>query len=953
MLQIMETIYFWQPCLKKRFATRVAKLNLMLQLTAILIFCSLASTVQACSGPNAMACTDTQLCMYGTKVEYGIRKWNGQKYSAGYKKEALKRKLNCGVGEDLDFFSKFERLSITPYDGRSQGEKYTGAWIGVIGPTNGLYRYNLSFEISGSYPNKPVSSIGISDKRTVQNIPDSLAEKQDRLTGNRFFINPTDLRNGKFKRFFNGLTDEDRSVVKKVCGTLSNEVFVDKVVFELKSHRKFDQKFREYWADKKRISEISSFANDCMASLGLDATKIAPQFLLIGDHDIKPINTVFAGCSQDSADLKSVQSALKKLGFYKSRIDGAYGPGTQRALLQAHYKLGDWADDSICVSTKELRLLMALNAARALRGGNCSFHTKREAELEWRRLKDAGLTSTETVQSFLGYESFFSTVRRLEKKLISSGFYTQGLWGQPNCKLSSAEIQNLKKISGKPDPAPAIVTQVIGDLCYKDPEKCSPTELCKRATQNASVGAFWNTEKKSAAHVAFAKATGASCGVAANSLTDVKTPVCADKPEACSRSELCLIATTKLNADRVWNADAKFSAHVLLAKSKGLACDVKQIPLVAVNRPTCLDDPSKCSVVELCKNATGTDASGETFWRMDASLQPYVDIAVSAGVTCGVKKVKTVVKAATCGGNPANCSIAELCQRAISFETGALNWSTTVNGLPYAQFAKRSGVTCGIRADDTTADTDQRPTEPATSKKILKYKNRKALVIGNANYSEQTPLKNPINDAKAVAAKLQQIGFEVTYKEDLEFREFGRALGRFERTLSSSDISLIYYAGHGIEVDGENYLIPVDAELRNASDVKFETVMLQDAVSASLNTGKLSMVLIDACRDNPFAKSMKGKNRSIGRGLSVVDARRSKVDQIISFAAESGEFAEDGNGDNSPYAAALIDLLDEPNLEVGKLFRKLGDSVDSMTKGKQIPVTRNRLSGEDIFFVVE
>jgi uncharacterized caspase-like protein len=282
-----------------------------------------------------------------------------------------------------------------------------------------------------------------------------------------------------------------------------------------------------------------------------------------------------------------------------------------------------------------------------------------------------------------------------------------------------------------------------------------------------------------------------------------------------------------------------------------------------------------------------------------------------------------------------------------------LNWSTTVNGLPYAQFAKRSGVTCGIRADDTTADTDQRPTEPATSKKILKYKNRKALVIGNANYSEQTPLKNPINDAKAVAAKLQQIGFEVTYKEDLEFREFGRALGRFERTLSSSDISLIYYAGHGIEVDGENYLIPVDAELRNASDVKFETVMLQDAVSASLNTGKLSMVLIDACRDNPFAKSMKGKNRSIGRGLSVVDARRSKVDQIISFAAESGEFAEDGNGDNSPYAAALIDLLDEPNLEVGKLFRKLGDSVDSMTKGKQIPVTRNRLSGEDIFFVVE
>ena len=331
---------------------------------------------------------------------------------------------------------------------------------------------------------------------------------------------------------------------------------------------------------------------------------------------------------------------------------------------------------------------------------------------------------------------------------------------------------------------------------------------------------------------------------------------------------------------------------------------------------------------------------------------PKVELKPVLELDTTPKSIETV-KASNCENNPTRCLVGELCQRATSFETGALGWTATIIGAPYVQFAKNSGVTCGIRDDVVAAVPEQTQIEPLTPKKVLKYKNRKVLVIGNASYVDQTPLKNPINDARAVAAKLQEIGFEVTYKEDLKVREFGRALGSFERTLSNSDISLIYYAGHGIEVDGENYLIPVDAELRNASDVKFETVMLQDAVSASLNTGKLSMVLIDACRDNPFVKSMKGKNRSIGRGLSVVDAQRSKVDQIISFAAESGEFAEDGNGDNSPYATALIDLLDEPNLEVGKLFRKLGDSVESMTKGKQIPVTRNRLSGEDIFFVVE
>jgi uncharacterized caspase-like protein len=127
---------------------------------------------------------------------------------------------------------------------------------------------------------------------------------------------------------------------------------------------------------------------------------------------------------------------------------------------------------------------------------------------------------------------------------------------------------------------------------------------------------------------------------------------------------------------------------------------------------------------------------------------------------------------------------------------------------------------------------------------------------------------------------------------------------------------------------------------------------LEDRISASLNTGKFSMVLIDVCRDNPFAGQLGSGTRLIGRGLSVVEVETGPVNQIVSFAAASGEVAEDGSGNNSPYATALIELLDEPNLEVGKMFRLLGERVSEMTGSKQQPVKRDNLRGEDIFLVV-
>lgn len=303
----------------------------------------------------------------------------------------------------------------------------------------------------------------------------------------------------------------------------------------------------------------------------------------------------------------------------------------------------------------------------------------------------------------------------------------------------------------------------------------------------------------------------------------------------------------------------------------------------------CENSPSECSIFELCEKASYKDPSGRKYWRTEKSFEPFVSTAVSIGVNCGVQVT------------PDNIAPIQIIDNAII--------------------------------------------------KKQKYPNRKALVVGNANYVDQVPLSNPIKDAKAIAAALKKVGFEVTYKEDLDYREFGRALADFERGLSGTDFSLFYFAGHGIEVDKQNYLIPIDAELRSPEDARYETVTLDDVIAASLQTGKLSLVLIDACRDNPFSQKMEFGKRSIRRGLSPVEVQLGQVNQVISFAAASGKFAEDGAGENSPYATALIDLIEKPGLEIGKLFRQLGERVSDMTGGRQQPEKRDNLRGEELFFV--
>jgi uncharacterized protein YraI len=229
---------------------------------------------------------------------------------------------------------------------------------------------------------------------------------------------------------------------------------------------------------------------------------------------------------------------------------------------------------------------------------------------------------------------------------------------------------------------------------------------------------------------------------------------------------------------------------------------------------------------------------------------------------------------------------------------------------------------------------------------------RVALVIGNSAYQNASALPNPRNDSEAIAAKLSSIGFDVMLREDLDGQGFRIALGEFSEKSLNADIALFFYAGHGIELAGQNYLIPVDAKMKSEATAQFETVPLEQVLSAVRSAKKLGMVMLDACRDNPFAANMTRNNgtRSISRGLAPVSVEGEKG-LLISFAAEAGRTASDGNSDHSPYTEALLETIGQPGLEIGRIFRTVRAKVREKSEGKQVPIEQAQLPDEDIYLV--
>lgn len=241
------------------------------------------------------------------------------------------------------------------------------------------------------------------------------------------------------------------------------------------------------------------------------------------------------------------------------------------------------------------------------------------------------------------------------------------------------------------------------------------------------------------------------------------------------------------------------------------------------------------------------------------------------------------------------------------------------------------------------------PTQPTVTER------RVALVIGNSAYRNAPRLPNPSRDAAGIADALRHVGFAtVTLETDLPKDKLTDALRTFAKLADEADWALVYYAGHGIEMGGANYLIPVDAKLSADRDVGFEAVPLDYVLSAVEGARKLRIVVLDACRDNPFANQMRrtlsSTTRAIGRGLGQVEPESGT---LVVYAAKHGETALDGDGTgNSPFAKAFIKNVQTPGLEVRRMFDVVRDDVMEMTKRRQQPFSYGSVSGRQEFYFV-
>ncbi len=227
------------------------------------------------------------------------------------------------------------------------------------------------------------------------------------------------------------------------------------------------------------------------------------------------------------------------------------------------------------------------------------------------------------------------------------------------------------------------------------------------------------------------------------------------------------------------------------------------------------------------------------------------------------------------------------------------------------------------------------------------YKKRLALVIGNSNY-KTIPLTNPVNDARDMKIALEQYGFDVIKYEDLTQAQMKKAMDEFGESLKSYDVGLFFYAGHGIQAKGYNYLIPVDADLRSEEQVEYDCVQA-DRILALLEASgtRVNIIILDACRNNPFERSWT--RSASGRGLAYMNAPRGT---LIAYATAPGRTASDGSGRNGLYTSAILESIRIPNITILQMFQNVRSIVSRESYDQQIPWESTSLTG-DFYFSID
>lgn len=220
-----------------------------------------------------------------------------------------------------------------------------------------------------------------------------------------------------------------------------------------------------------------------------------------------------------------------------------------------------------------------------------------------------------------------------------------------------------------------------------------------------------------------------------------------------------------------------------------------------------------------------------------------------------------------------------------------------------------------------------------------------ALVIGNSAYTAAGSLKNPTNDAEDIATRLEALGFSVIKETDCTFKDMDRALKKFKKSLEGNDIGLFFFAGHGMQIEGENYLAAVDTDVSEEIEAKHSSLALNRVIETMEKTAtSTNIIILDACRDNPYERAW---HRSTAmRGLAPVYAPKGT---IIAYATSPGQVAQDGSGRNGAYTAALLKHIDTPDCSLEAMFKRVRNTLSAATKQKQISWEHTSLSGEFFF----